>query len=494
MLFHSLDYIVFLLIVFAAYWSLDASVAPWAKHLAHGSVLDRWLRSIRVALLLGASFVFYMSWNSVFLLLIIGSTLVDFCIGLTLGRTRNAGLRRMLVVLSLVANLGLLFLFKYADFAMIAASDTSRLFGLSFDPPLLRLILPVGISFYTFQTLSYTLDVYRRRIEPTDDLLEFATYVAFFPQLVAGPIVRAREFLPQFASPPKLSAAQAQTAIYLILRGLTKKVVVADVLGARLIDRVFDDPGAFSSAEAWVAVFAYTWQLYADFSGYTDVARGSARLFGFELPKNFDRPFDTTGPIEFWRRWHITLSSWVQDYVYIPLGGSKKGPVRTYINLVLTFLAIGIWHGAGWTFVLFGLWHAAGVSVNRLYRGFRVRLGLRAQPELSAMTRLPFLLLNLAFYVVHWPMFRSTSLTQMMDVYRTMFAWDMRSLRIDPWLWVVICGMAFLHFCPRHWVKHTERFLTQLPWPLMGFLVAVVAMLLMHVASGQTAPFIYFQF
>jgi len=496
MLFNSFDYIVFLVLVFGLYWGLEPSASVLARRFADGQPGRlRLLSAARTTLLLAASYLFYMSWNAVFILLIIASTLVDYAVGLALGRTKGEGKRKALVVLSLIVNLGMLGLFKYADFGIVAAGQTAGLFGVEWEPGLLRLIVPVGISFYTFQTLSYTIDVYRRRIPAHHNLLEFAMYVAFFPQLVAGPIVRAKEFLHQFAKPPRLSAAEAQSAIYLIVRGLVKKIAIADFLATSLLDRVWDNPSSFSSGEVWVAVYAYTWQLYGDFSGYTDIARGSSRLLGFELPKNFDRPFNTTGPIEFWARWHITLSRWVQDYLYIPLGGSKKGQVRSYFNLWLSFLIIGVWHGAGWTFVIFGLWHAFGVTLNRGWRQWRASRGLSDKPPKGGWKRAALVFISLHFFVVHWPMFRSPDLGVMMDMYEQMFAAnDWASLRIDPGVWAVIVGTGVVHFCPKAWVDRFENGVKGLPWPLMSLFVIAVGALLMHLAAGQAAPFIYFQF
>lgn len=491
MLFNSVDYIVFLALVFLAFWGLEPSTSPFARALGKVPARRRALAITRVVLLLVASYLFYMSWNAVFILLIVGSTLVDYLVGLGLGALDDsrARSRKALVAVSLVANLGLLGLFKYFDFASLATAQTLDVLGIAWEAPQLRLILPVGISFYTFQTLSYTIDVYRRRLEPTRSLLEFATYVAFFPQLVAGPIVRAREFLPQFRRPAQLSIAGARSGIYLILRGLVKKVAIADFLAVNLIDRVFEDPGAFSSGEVWVAVYGYTWQLYGDFSGYTDIARGSARLLGFELPENFDRPFNTTGPIEFWRRWHITLSTWVQDYIYIPLGGSQRGTLRTYANLFLSFLIIGVWHGAGWTFVLFGLWHAVGVTVNRAYRQLT---GSKKRPR--GLLRALMVFVSVHFFVVHWPIFRASSLENMLDVYQQMLANDWASLRVGVGVWAVIFGMALTHFCPKSWLDAVEGRLRNLPWPLMGLVVVAVAAALMKLSAEQAAPFIYFRF
>lgn len=495
MLFNSFDYIVFLVLVFFLSWGLEPSTSPLARLFAGRSAYRRaLLRTTRTALFLLASYLFYMSWNSVFILLIIGSTLVDYGIGLALGQTEGERARKGLVVLSLVVNLGMLGLFKYADFGLVAAAQTAGLLGVEWSPRLFRLILPVGISFYTFQTLSYTLDVYRRRIEPTSDVLEFATYVAFFPQLVAGPIVRAQEFLPQFRRDPHLSVLGAQSGIYLIVRGLVKKVAIADFLAATLIDRVFENPGSFGSAEVWLAVYAYTWQLYGDFSGYTDIARGSARLVGFELPENFYRPFNTTGPIEFWRCWHVTLSRWVQDYIYISLGGSRKGRARLYFNLWLSFLLIGVWHGAGWTFVIFGLWHAFGVTINRAWRDLRKARGLSAEPPKRGWVR-PFLVVfNLSFFVIHWPIFRSPTYERMIEVYQQMFAFDGVPLRVSPWIWLALASIGLVHFAPKEWVDGIERRITHLPWPILAFLVIGTGAVLMHIAAGQAAPFIYFQF
>ena len=471
MLFNSFEYVLFLILAFAAYWSLAR------------------MRVLRTTWLLLASYVFYMSWNATFVLLIIASTIIDYWIGRRLEQTDVASARKFLLGISVSLNLGLLGLFKYADFFIEAAAEGLGRIGWPVEPRFLNLVLPVGISFYTFQTLSYTIDIYRRRLRATKSFLEFATFVAFFPQLVAGPIVRAREFLPQFKHPPRLSAQRVSEGLFLILCGMIKKVAIADFLATRLIDRVFENPESFSSAEVWVAVYGYTWQLYGDFSGYTDIARGSAKLFGFELPKNFDRPFNTTGPIEFWKRWHITLSTWVQDYVYISLGGSKKGEARTYFNLFLTFFIIGVWHGAGWTFVIFGLWHAMGVTLNRAYRQWRGR-----ERPAAGWPRWVATLVSVHFFVIHWPMFRSPTVERMFEVYRQMFAFSGASLRIDPWVGIVIVGMFVVHFTPKAWVGRAERAMTQLSVPLQAALIAAIGALLMYIGSEQAAPFIYFQF
>ncbi|MFW5924569.1 MAG: MBOAT family O-acyltransferase [Myxococcota bacterium] len=472
MLFNSLEYAVFLCVVFLLFWGFVR------------------LRLMRVLLLLAASYVFYMSWNATFIFLIVASTVIDYFIGLALGRTEHPGYRKALVGVSLLGNLGALGLFKYADFFIAAASQGLSKVGVHTEPGMLNLVLPVGISFYTFQTLSYTIDVYRRKIPPHHSFIEFATFVAFFPQLVAGPIVRASEFLPQFANRPRLSSTRASEGLFLIVVGLIKKVLVADFLAANLIDRVFEEPGAFSSTEVIVAVYAYSWQLYGDFSGYTDIARGSARLFGFDLPENFDRPYQCTGPIDFWRRWHMTLSRWVQDYLYVPLGGSQISRGRTYVNLFITFFVIGIWHGAGWTFVIFGLWHATGVAINRVYRDWR---GERRR-ELTGWRRAAVVFVAFHFFVAQWPVFRSPTVTRMWEVYGQMFEGSLYPIRISPWVWLVIALAFIVHYTPKRWVGVVRDTLVRLPVVVQVVLIAAVTALITYVGRQQAAPFIYFQF
>ena len=472
MLFNSLEYVLFLFVVFVLFWSMARA------------------RVLRTVLLLVASWLFYMSWNATFIFLIVGSTVLDYLVGGAIARTDSRGRRRALLLVSLVGNLGALALFKYADFFIEAVSAGLTASGVAVAPARLSLVLPVGISFYTFQTLSYTIDVYRGRLEPAKSFLEFATFVAFFPQLVAGPIVRAKEFMPQFAHAPRIGVERAGEAAFLILRGMVKKVLVADFLAANLIDRVWDDPGAWSTLEVWTAVFAYTWQLYGDFSGYTDIARGSAKLFGFELPINFRRPFNSTGPIDFWDKWHITLSTWIRDYVYIPLGGSKHGRARSYANLFVAFFLTGIWHGAGWTFVIFGLWHATTVSINRLWRDLRGKKGREA----TGWKRRALVLFNLSLFVVHWPMFRSPSLDNMLAMYDRMFAFEGTAFRVAWYVVAVIVVFTAIHFSPPSWVREARERMVHAPAFAQAAVVIAITAVLVWVGRQQAAPFIYFQF
>jgi D-alanyl-lipoteichoic acid acyltransferase DltB (MBOAT superfamily) len=471
MLFNSFEYVLFLAVVFTAYWALAR----------HGLV--------RVVLLLVASCVFYMSWNATFIVLVAASTALDYFVGLGLGRTDDPRYRKGLLAMSVGMNLGLLGLFKYADFFLEATSETLGLFGIPYEPSYLRLVLPVGISFYTFQTLSYSIDVYRREIEPTRSFLEFATFVTFFPQLVAGPIVRAKEFLPQFRRRPALTVEGAGEGFFLILKGMTKKVGVADFLAVNFVDRVFEAPGNYSSLEIVVALLGYGMQIYCDFSGYTDIACGSARLLGFELPENFNRPFAATGPIDFWRRWHLTLSTWVRDYLYVPLGGSRHGLFRKYVNTFVSFLIMGIWHGAGWTFVLFGLYHATTVSLNHMYRDY---FGKR--PEPTGLRRAGLVALHMTFFTLHWPLFRAPDVSRMVTMYQKLFELTWVPHRVPPAVLAVILGAYIVHYTRVEWRDAAGRWFMRQPGLVQAGAISAVALLLAYVGARDAAPFIYFQF
>lgn len=360
MLFASLDFLLFFLPVLFAYWALASR--PRA----------RWL------LLCAASGFFYCAsakpvagqlstpWYYVSLLAL--SIVVDYSAALVIAGASNALVRRAALACSLGVNLGLLAYFKYTGFLFEVAEDIARWTGVQAALPVFRTLLPIGISFYTFQTLSYTIDVWRGRLAPERNLLRFAVFVSFFPQLVAGPIVRAAEFLPQLRQRLRVDAEDVNFAAFRIGKGLFKKVVLGDFIAAYFTDLVFAAPSDYSSLENLLALYAFTLQIYADFSGYTDIALGVARLLGFRLPENFDRPYQARDVGEFWRRWHITLSTWLRDYVFFPLGGSLGSQGRTYVNLWLTMFLVGMWHGASWNFVLYSNLQAAAMVYSRYVR------------------------------------------------------------------------------------------------------------------------------
>jgi alginate O-acetyltransferase complex protein AlgI len=345
MLFHTLPFLIFFAVVFPIYWFV-----PWHR--------------LRMLWLLAASFFFYMSWNPWLITLILFSASLDFCVALWLGRVAAPRRRKMLVALSVTCNLGLLAFFKYTNFFLGTAHTLLRWMHVRYDPTFVNIILPLGISFYTFETISYIVDVYRGRIQAERNLLDYALYIMFFPHLIAGPIVRPGDFLPQVARRKHFSWLRLHAGVQLFLLGLFKKAVLADHLGA-VVDPIFKAPGTYATSMLWLAVFGYAAQIFCDFSGYSDMAIGLAHAFGFKLHANFNMPYLASNITEFWRRWHISLSSWLRDYLYIPLGGNRRGRWQTYANLMLTMLLGGLWHGANWTFVFWGFLHGTALAMHR---------------------------------------------------------------------------------------------------------------------------------
>ena len=348
MLFNSLDFALFFPSVFVLYWL-------FSKHVTARNIF-----------LLLASYFFYACWDWRFLILIVLSSAVDFTVGLTIGKSSNKRKQKLLLLLSIITNLGLLFYFKYTNFFIESFSAAFSFFGNPIETSTLNIILPVGISFYTFQTLSYTIDVYRNKIKPTKNILAFFTFVSFFPQLVAGPIERATHLLPQFYKTHQFNYDRVKSGLLLMGFGLFKKMVIADRL-AVLVNQVYNNPLDHSGYEVVLATVFFAFQIYCDFSGYSDIAIGISRALGFDLRENFNRPYISKTVTEFWRRWHISLSTWFRDYVYIPLGGSKKGKNRTYINLMIVFLVSGLWHGASMTFVIWGLVHGLVIVAEKKF-------------------------------------------------------------------------------------------------------------------------------
>jgi D-alanyl-lipoteichoic acid acyltransferase DltB (MBOAT superfamily) len=344
MLFNSLPFIAFFVIVYALYIILT--------------------HRYQNALLLVASYFFYGSWNWRFLGLMLFSTAMDYWFGLLLGRMENERRRRLILIVSITVNLGILFVFKYFDFFAVSLDRFLSLFALHAGVRVLNVILPLGISFYTFHNISYIVDIYRRRVEPATRFVDFALYVAFFPQLIAGPIARPAHFLPQIQQPRRITYDMLRSGAWLILLGYLKKVVLADNM-APFTKRLFENPHAMHGTEVLFGLYAFAFQIYGDFSGYSDIARGLARLMGFELALNFERPYFAANPAEFWRRWHISLSTWLRDYLYIPLGGSRDGTFHTYRNLLITMFLGGLWHGAAWHFVAWGGFHGLLLCVHR---------------------------------------------------------------------------------------------------------------------------------
>ncbi len=381
MLFYTPAFLVFFVLLLLTLWAVHRSEP-------------------RKVILLVASYIFYMWWNPAFILLIMFSTVVNYLVGGRLEAEEGRSRRRMLLVVSMCANLGLLFIFKYFGLFSDSLLGLMRLLGSDPSWTSINITLPVGISFYTFQAMSYTIDVYRRKIPVTRSPLDFALFVAFFPQLVAGPIVRAAVFLPQLKK--DITVSCDQRTIFLILRGLAKKVLIADNL-ALLADGVFATPGDWPSIIIWAATLAFSIQIYCDFSGYSDIAIGIARILGFKFPRNFNHPYIARNPSDFWQRWHISLSSWLRDYLYISLGGNRHGSWITYRNLMLTMLLGGLWHGASWNFVVWGFLHGFLLVVHRLYSSAKTE----DSPSNPLVTLLSVLLMQYCVLVT-WISFRLT--------------------------------------------------------------------------------------
>jgi alginate O-acetyltransferase complex protein AlgI len=365
-------------------------------------------------LLLGASYVFYGYWDWRFLGLLALSTGVDFVVGRALFRSEDPRRRKLLLTVSVCTNLGILGFFKYYDFFAESLAAVMGLVGLHPDPFTLGILLPVGISFYTFQTMSYTIDIYRGKLQPVDSLTDFALFVAFFPQLVAGPIERAVNLLPQIARPRRIDRDGVGSALWLILWGYFKKVVIADRM-ALIVNPIFAQHGDYQGLELVVGLLAFTVQIYGDFSGYTDIARGLARLMGFELMVNFKLPYFAINPSDFWLRWHVSLSSWLRDYLYIPLGGNRGGVLRTQRNLAITMLLGGLWHGAAWHFVIWGGYHGALLAIYRWLDPDPIH----ADPWRSGASRLRVLAMMALMFsltVLGWLIFRAESAAQILEV------------------------------------------------------------------------------
>ncbi len=495
--FSSLPFAAFFVVVFAAYWSLRGKTAR------HG-------------LLLLASYAFYMSWNPWLLTLIVGSTLLDFTVGRQLARAGNLRTRRAWLIVSLIGNLGVLAVFKYADFFIGSFGALVEAAGFQANYSTLGLILPVGISFYTFQTLSYTIDIYRGRIEPEPSLLRFALFVAFFPQLVAGPIVKAREFLPQLQDVKRFDWKKFDSAMMLILIGLTKKVLIADNL-AGTANSVFNNPGIFSTRDLWLGMLCYAGQIYGDFSGYSDMAIGFARLLGFDLCINFASPYLALSLTGFWRRWHISLSTWLRDYLYIPLGGSHGGRSQTARNLMITMLLGGLWHGASWTFVVWGAIHGAALVVHKCYLWMRERvqsppmlplgaIGLVSRgANIAACWAVTFLVVNIAWvffrcqpHLDSYGMMEPTTVALERAVYIVTHLFVPATPAQPHWLMnklpmVMLLGFVAAFHLYEEWRRRGYSAI-RLPALIAGPTYAAWLLIILIYCPEFGNPFIYFQF
>ncbi len=444
--------------------------------------------------LLVASYLFYAAWNPPFVILIWISTIIDWFAARWMYQAETQRKKRGFLLLSLCVNLGLLSFFKYGNFFLDSFVNLAQGLGILYHPPQLDIILPVGISFYTFQTLSYTLDIYRGNGRPWPSFLDFALFVTFFPQLVAGPIVRAVDFLPQCSTPRQASRQQLGWGLSLMVIGLFEKVFLADGLMALVADQVYGSASAPNFTEAWTGTLAFSAQIFFDFAGYSTIAIGAALCLGFVLPDNFRFPYAAIGFSDFWRRWHISLSTWLRDYLYIPLGGNRKGTRRTYINLMLTMLIGGLWHGASWRFVVWGGLHGIYLAVERLLRAYwgkKVRWTERWYGQV--------LLTLLTYYLVciTWVFFRASSFEQAFTLISAMLGFThppgLQSLRLI-YIATVFGVTLFLLIGHRFMRNRTlESVADRLPWWTKSLALALMLIGVL-LAPGDQNAFIYFQF
>jgi alginate O-acetyltransferase complex protein AlgI len=474
MFFCSEPFLRFFLIVFAAYWAL-----PWQR--------------VRVWLLLGASFYFYASWNRWLALLIALTSSLDFVLAIGLETCRAQPRRKLLLALSLTVNLGLLAAFKYADFFIASLGDLLRAGGFSPSLPLLRMVLPVGISFYTFEAISYTLDVYRGRLRAERNLAHFLLFITFFPHLVAGPIVRAKDFLPQVRRTKRWDWSRLELGARFFLLGLFKKLAIADRMSA-YADPVFAAPESFGTHAAWVATLAYALQIYCDFSGYSDMAIGCAHAFGYKLSTNFNLPYLASNVSDFWRRWHISLSTWLRDYLFIPLGGSHGSRWQTSRNLLLTMVLGGLWHGASWTFAAWGLYHGLLLVAHRGLRDAASR-SPRLQRVLSTGPgRMASVALTFACVCIGWVFFRAPTFAGAATLLGRLAVPRPGASLPAPaeGFWLTVAAVVLCHaLAARGGWKRVEA---RLPAPMVGFGYATVLMIALLLAPSSIKPFVYFQF
>ena len=478
MLFNTLQYAWFFLAVFVVSWLLVGKP------------------TLRRLFLLATSYFFYGSWDWRFLGLLLLSTVVDYFVSLRMGSLPKHK-RGGLLLVSVLTNLGILGFFKYFNFFTDSVVRTLQSVGLHADVPTLQIILPVGISFYTFQTMAYTIDVYRGRSEVCKDPVTFALYVSFFPQLVAGPIERAQSLIPQLARDPvSFCNTEAGKALFLILIGLIKKVVIGDYLAVNLVDRVFTSPSSYSSLEVLAGIYGYAVQIYCDFSGYTDIAIGCASLLGVKFAMNFNSPYKAHNLQEFWHRWHISLSTWLRDYLYIPLGGSRNGPFHTYKNLMITMLLGGLWHGAGWQFMFWGFLHGGLLGVTRAWQRWRGTEGSYVFPTtpLGIAKHAFFVFLTFHYVCLGWVFFRSESFEKAWAVLTQLTALTTYRPNLHGWVVAALVVGMVSHYTPETVFDWARSRFAALPWYAQGIVLFVVAFVLREAASAEAVPFIYFQF
>lgn len=491
LLFNHYHFLLLFTIAFGVFTLLDFSKKKLARN----------------AFLFLFSLFFYYKTSGLYFFILLFSTLIDFYLGLAIGKASRHSRKKFFLFLSLTSNLGLLAFFKYSYFLVDVVNlwfgcewqavnflhlFSNEVFASNFD--IHHIFLPVGISFYTFQTLSYSIDVYRGNIQPCRSLLDFGFFVSFFPQLVAGPIVRAKDFLPQIHQPYTLSKLQFGHALYLISIGLIKKVVISDYISVNFVDRVFEEPTLYSGFSNLMAIYGYAIQIYADFSGYSDMAIGLSALLGFTLPLNFNSPYKSVSITDFWRRWHISLSSWLRDYLYISLGGNRKGIYRTHINLMMTMLLGGLWHGAATKFIWWGGFHGLALVVHRIYSK---KFSWANAPK--GIYKIYAQVFTFHFVCFCWVYFRSADLATVQSIQQQIFQqfeWS-QVVEVTRGYWrvfaMILVGYV-LHLLPKKWKVKAKSYFSNWPNFVKVVFFFVLIVLCFQAVSSDNQPFIYFQF
>jgi len=482
MLFNSIDFAIFLPIVFVLYWF----------------VTDKNLK-LQNLLIVIASYVFYGWWDWKFLSLIVFSTLVDYTVGIKLKNEKKALNRKILLWISILVNLGFLGFFKYYNFFLDNFIKAFTFFGMEIQASSLNIILPVGISFYTFQTLSYTIDVYKRKLEPTTDIIAFSAFVSFFPQLVAGPIERASSLLPQFFKKRKFQYAMAVDGMRQILWGLFKKVVIADN-SAEFANEIFNNSADLSGSTLLLGSVFFAFQIYGDFSGYSDIAIGTSRLFGFNLMQNFAFPYFSRDFAEFWRRWHISLSTWFRDYLYIPLGGSRGGTNMKVRNTFIIFIVSGFWHGANWTFIIWGILNAAYFLPMLLTNKNRVNMEIVAvDSRYPSIRELCQILLTFGLTCIAWVFFRADNTYHAIDYISEIFSISFFTIpKFSSLPRALMTLLLIISFVIIEWNGRRSKFaignIDRIETKSYRWLVYIILLIAIIILQGNKQDFIYFQF
>ena len=449
-------------------------------------------RTVKMIAVILFSLYFYYKSSAEYCFILLGVCLSDYVLGILLGKARRVWVRKCIVALNVTVNLGMLVYFKYLNLLL----DTVASFAdKAFDP--LDIILPAGISFFTFRSISYIVDIYRGHLEPCRNFLSYVFFLTFFPPLLAGPVVRARDMLPQVEADPVATSAMVSEGLFLIIAGLIKKVIVADFISQNFVDRVFDNPSLYSGFENLLAIYGFTLQLYCDFSGYSDMAIGIALLMGYRFFDNFRSPFKSQSPTEFWHRWHISLSTWLRDYVYIPLGGNRKGNARRHANLMTTMVLGGLWHGASWMYVIWGAWHGFLLVMHKALKSLFPSLPDNKRRSWWRVAGNVFLTFNLV--ALGFMFFRAESMEKVGEMTRQIFCDFHLSVApqfVEGYMMIVLIMVAgfALHFAPTRWTEKTKACFHRLGQWGQTIVLVIVLMIIIQVRQSDIVPFIYLQY